>query len=199
VSRILGKQLARAMNHVDPVVEGMCDLCHQLLQRPFLQAAAFIEAVVRHMAEIGFGLQHHRHVEEHAGLAEMMVGAEAAVHPGRRGHDRRWLLVEDALPIGARADVDRVLEHARNAAVVFGAAEEDAVGSRDLLAEAGPLLRRVGVEVLVVKGEVADLDHRTVEIVVAKSADRPCDLTVDASFAKAANDDCDAVGHGPSP
>ena len=65
----------------------------------------------------------------------------------------------------------------------------------DLLPEAHPLCRRIGVEVLVVERQIPDLDHRTVEIVVAQSADRPRDLAVDAALAKAADDDRDPVGH----
>src|SRR6185369_15843203 len=98
-------------------------------------------------------------------------GTEAADRAGRRGDDRPGLLVEHALPIGARADIDRILEHARDAAIIFGAAEKDAITRRDLLAEAGPLLGRVAVEILVVERQIADLDHRAVEIFVAQRAD----------------------------
>ncbi len=177
VRRILGEQLARAVDHVDPVVERVRELGHQLLERPLLEAAALVEAVVGDMAEIGLGLLHHRHVEEHAGLADLVVGAEAADASRRGGDDRRRLLVEHALAIGPRADVDRVLEHAGNAAIIFGADEQHAVGRGDLLAEAGPLLGRIAVEVLVVERQVADLDHRAIEIVAAharRSTARPC-------------------------
>ena len=128
-----------------------------------------------------------------------MIGAEPADASRRSGHDRRRLLVEHALAVGPRTDIDRVLEHARDAAVIFGAAEQDSVRFGDLLAEADPLLGRVRVEVLVVERQVADLDHRAVEIVGAQGTDRPRDLAVDAPLAKAADDDRDLVGHGAPP
>src|SRR5678815_852828 len=102
------------------------------------------------MAEIGLGLLHDRHVEEHRSLADLVVRPEPADRPRRSGDDRPGLLVEHALAIGPRADVDRILEHARDAAIVLRAAEQHAIAGRDLLAEARPLLGRVGVEVLVV-------------------------------------------------
>src|SRR5205085_10549247 len=69
----------------------------------------------------------------------------------------------------------------------------------DLLAEAEPLLGRIGVQVLIVERQVADLDHGAVEIVAADSAHRSGHLAVDASFTKAADDDGDSVGHGAPP
>src|SRR5206468_5202507 len=74
--------------------------------------------------------------------------------------------------------------------------EQHSVRLADLLAEADPLLGRVAVEVLVVERQVADIDHRAIEIVVSKRADRARDLAIDATFAKAADDDRDTIGHG---
>src|SRR5437868_5989386 len=95
--RIFGECSARAVDHVDPVVERMRELGDELLQGSVLEAAALIEAVVADVAEIGFGLLHHRHVEEHAGLADLVVRAEAADRPGRGSDNCGRFLVEDAL------------------------------------------------------------------------------------------------------
>ena len=89
---------------------------------PSLRQPSSSKTVVADMAEIGFGLLHHRHVEEHAGLAQLVVGAEPADRAGRGADDRRRLLVPHALAIGPRADVDRILEHAGDAAIIFGRA-----------------------------------------------------------------------------
>ena len=178
--RILGEQLARAVDHVHPVVERVGELRHQFLQRPFLEASAFVETVVGDVAEIGLGLLHHRHVEEHARPGGSGGWRRTRRCSRRGGDDRRRLLVEHALAVRPRADVDRILEHAGNAAIIFGADEQHAVRRADLLAEPHPLLGRVGVEVLVVERQVADLDHRAIEIVAAKPADRSRDLAVDA-------------------
>ena len=74
----LGEQLARSENHVDPVVESMRQRGQKLLQRTLLELAIGVEAVVGDVAEVSFRLLHHRHVEEHAGLADLMVGAKSA-------------------------------------------------------------------------------------------------------------------------
>ena len=62
------------MDRGDPFGEGMRQLLDQSEQRPFLELAVLVEAVVVDMAEIGLGLLHHRHVEEHAALADLVVG-----------------------------------------------------------------------------------------------------------------------------
>ena len=80
--RILCEKLARSLNHVDPIVEGMRQGGHQILERTFFQTAALVEAVVRHMAEIRLRLLHHGHVEEHAGLPDLVVRAETPDAPG---------------------------------------------------------------------------------------------------------------------
>src|SRR6476661_5590464 len=173
----------------------------QILERPVLEASGLIEAVVADVAEISLRLLHHRHVEKHAGLTDLVVGAEPADAAGRGGDDRGGFLVPHALPVGTRTDVDRVLQHAWNAAIIFRRHEQNAVGRANLLAKAKILLGLLGkrIEVLVVEGQIADLDHRAVEVVAPQRADRAGDLAVDAAFAKAADDDRDLVGHGASP
>src|SRR6476620_2674986 len=166
VGRILRQKLARAVNHVDPVVEGMGESLDQFLERTLLQATAVVKAVVADVAEIGLGLLHDRHVEKHRCLTDLMVSSETADASRRCRDDRTRLLVEHALPVGPRADVDRVLQDSGDATIILGTAEQHAVRLADLLAETGPLLGRIGIEVLVVEREVADLDHRTIEIVI---------------------------------
>src|SRR3954451_13187697 len=104
--------MASACETIDPRREGLGEAAEEL-GRPFILHAAVVAEQVAGLADIGFGLLENRHVEEHQGLAEMVIGAEAA-DPARRDADhRRRLPAPDALAIGPRADVDRVLEKAR--------------------------------------------------------------------------------------
>jgi hypothetical protein len=61
---------------------------------------------------------------------------------------------------GFWSNIDRVLENARDAAVIFWRDEQHAVRGPDLVAQADPLLGRILVEVLIVERQVADLDDR---------------------------------------
>src|SRR4051812_35715725 len=140
------------------------------------------------MAEIGFGVLHHRHVEEDAGLAKLVIGAEAADRARRGADDRRRLLVPDALAVRPRSDVDRILENARNAAIIFGRDEEDPVSGTDRVTENGVGGRLVAaVIILVVEREVADLDDSAIKPALLQGAERPGDLAVEAALAKAAD------------
>src|SRR6185437_13226130 len=182
------------------IVERECQLRHQVLERTVLQASALIETVVGDVAEISFGLLHHGHVEKYAGLANLVIRAEAADASRRSRYDSGGLSIPNALPIRPRADVDRILEDARDAAIIFGTDEQDSIGSPDLVAEPNVRLGliRKRVIVLVVERQVADLDHGAVEIVATKRADRAGHPAVETSFPKAADDDRDLVGHlGP--
>src|SRR3954469_8549608 len=68
VRRILGEQLARAVDHFDPIVEIMRQARDQLLERSVFEAAVAVEGIVADVAEIGLRLLHHGHVEEHRRL-----------------------------------------------------------------------------------------------------------------------------------
>ena len=184
------------MDQVDPIRERRRDLFDQALERPFRQRAVLPERLVGDMAEIGFGLLHHRHVEEHAGLPELVVGAEPADAAGRGGNDRRGFALPHALPIGTRADVDGIFEPAGDRAVIFGGDEQHPVGGGDLFAEADPFGRRAGLHILVEQRQIADLDDGAVEFVAGDAAHRLGDLTVDAVLAQRTDDDRDfVIGH----
>ncbi len=109
-------------------------------------------------ADIGLGLLHHRHVQEHEGLAQGVVAAEAAQLVGRLADDAGGHAVEYALPRRPRADVDRVLQAGGHGAVVFRSDEQHRVGVAHLAAEPRPAGRRIILQVLVVERKVADLD-----------------------------------------
>jgi hypothetical protein len=68
-------------------------------------------------------------------------------------------------PYGARADVDRVLQHARDRAVVLGRHEQDGIGGLDLVAKRLPGRRHLAgrIFILVVERQGADLDHLQLE------------------------------------
>src|SRR5262249_33849637 len=91
-------------------------------------------------------------------LAQMMVRPEPADRALRNADDAARLAVDPVLAVRARGDVDRVLEQARHAAVVFGRDEENAFGAGHPLAEREPFARRSVLEVVVEQRDRADLD-----------------------------------------
>src|SRR5436190_17259773 len=82
VRRIFRQQSARSQDHFDPVRKSVCQYRDEILEGAFLEASAFIETVVRHMAEIGLRLLHHWHIEEYGGLTDLVVRAKPADAPG---------------------------------------------------------------------------------------------------------------------
>jgi hypothetical protein len=124
----------------------------------------------------------------------VVVGAEPADATGRDADHGAGFAVPGALTVRPRADVDRVLQHSRDRAVVLGRDEEDGVGGRDLLLECDRRRRRVGVVVLVVEGQLADLDDLERERRRRHGDQRLGELAVERALAKAADDDRDAAG-----
>src|SRR3990167_2676547 len=88
------------------------------------------------IAQVSLRLLHHRHVEKHHGLAQVLVGAEAADSARRRTEHGARLAAEGALAVGARADVDGVLHRCRHRTVVFRGDEQQRVGGLELGAKA---------------------------------------------------------------
>jgi hypothetical protein len=86
-------------------------------------------------ADIGFGLRHRRNIQEGKRLPQMMVGAEPADTAWRGTDDCTRLTAPCALAIGARADIDRVLQHGWHRAVMLGRDEKSRVGCPDALAK----------------------------------------------------------------
>ena len=129
----------------------------------FVELAAFVEQF-RGAADIGFRLLHHRDVEEDERLAQVMVRAEPADRAGRDADHRARLAGPRALAVRPRADVDRVLEHARHRAVVFRRDEKQRVGAFHFGRESRPRRGRIAfVVVFVVERELSDLDDLEVE------------------------------------
>lgn len=64
-----------------------------------------------------------------------------------------------ALPPRTRGPVERVLQHARHRAVVFGRDDQQAVGIGDLLLECARDFGKVAVVVLAVQRQAADIDE----------------------------------------
>src|SRR5450755_17365 len=178
---------------VDPLRERLHELVHELPRcvvgdRP---------RVAEHLgcaADIGLGLRHGRNVEEHQRLAKVVIGAERAQSPGREAENRSRLAVPRALAVGTRGDVDRVLEHARHRAVVLRRDEQHRVGLLHAALEILDLLRRVGVEVLVVMRQLADLDDLELQRLRRHGDHRLGHLAIERFLAKAADDDGHVAG-----
>ncbi|GCC49470.1 hypothetical protein chiPu_0033929, partial [Chiloscyllium punctatum] len=113
--------------------------------------------------------------------------------------DADRLADERALAIGPRGDVDRVLQHARDRAVVFRGHEQHAVRLLQLLAEGEPVRRRGPLEVLVEEGNA--LKRRDVELQRSgrELGQRIGDLERQALLADAADDGDDVIGHSKFP
>ena len=88
--------------------------------------AALIEEV-RGISDVRLGLLHGGNIEEHEGLPQMMIGAEPADRTGRYADNRTRLAAPDALSVGPRPHVDRVLEHGGQGTVVFRCDKQEAV------------------------------------------------------------------------
>jgi len=86
-------------------------------------------------ADIGFGLRHRRNIQEDKRLPQMMVGAEPVDTAWRGTDDCTRLIALCALATGARADIDRVLQHGWHRAVMLGRDEKNRVGCPDAFAK----------------------------------------------------------------
>lgn len=92
-------------------------------------------------------------------MPKVVVRTERAERAGRDARNGRGLAGPDALTVRPRSDVDGVLEHARDGAIVLGRREQHGVGATDAVAERDPCGgRRFAVEVLVIELQVADFD-----------------------------------------
>ena len=112
------------------------------------------------------------------------------IAPGEAVTIAAGFLLPHALAIGPRADVDRILEHAGDRAIIFGRDEQDAVGRGDLARESASIAAGgLRLEILVVERQVADLDDVAVEPVVGACAQIDLrDLAVDAVLAQRADE-----------
>src|SRR6185437_16686201 len=93
----------------DPRGVGFHEFRHEAARAVIGDLATRIEELIS-ATDIGFRLRHRRHVEKDEALAQVMISAESADRTGRDADDRARLLVPGALAIGARPDIDRVLE-----------------------------------------------------------------------------------------
>jgi hypothetical protein len=121
--------------------------------------------------------------------------AEAADGAGRDADHRARLAAPDALAVGTRADVDGVLQHAGDGAVVLWSDEEDGVRRSDLVAEGDPGGGRLAlvVEILVVEGKMANLDDLEAQHFRGQGDKGIGRLAVEGALAQAADDHGDVV------
>ena len=141
-----------------------------------------------------------RLAQDHAGNArhdvlQMLGGADAAGRARRIGNNARRLAEETALAIGPRANVDGVLQHARNRAVIFGRTEQYAVRLLQLFAERQPVGRGRRFEILVEKGNAVQRGDVDLKRARCEFRQRVGDLERKTLLAKAADDRDDVVGH----
>src|SRR5690348_10349948 len=118
----------------DPGRKGREELLQYLLQRFLRQFALLVEGVAD-AVQIGLGLAHDRSGNARQDVLQSLGCADAAERPRGVGDDADRLAEERAFAVGPRADIDRVLEHARDGAIIFGRHEDDAVRFLQLLAK----------------------------------------------------------------
>src|SRR5579859_618386 len=124
-----------------------------------------------------------------------MVSTEAADRAWRHSYDGGGLFAPDAVAIGTRADVDGVLQHAGDGAVVLWSDEEHGVRRSDLVAEGDPGGVRLAlvVEILIVEGEMANLDDLEAQRFRGQGDKGIGRLAVKGALAQAADDHGDVV------
>src|SRR3989338_6607556 len=109
----------------------------KLLQKrldAIVELAGFIEETAG-TAEVGFRLLHHMHVEKHHGLAQVVVGREAADGPRRAAHRGSGFTAEGAFAVGPRAVIYGVFHRCRHRAVVLRGDKQQGIGRLQLAAE----------------------------------------------------------------
>ncbi|MNT36039.1 hypothetical protein D3C72_1720970 [compost metagenome] len=133
-------------------------------------------------------LAKHVHVQEGQAVAQVLLGHRRADLADGGADHRRRLAGEGTVAVGARADVDRILQHAWHGTVVLGGNEQHGVGGAHLVLQARALRRVTGVEVLVIERQVADLHVLEARLVAGQLLQRVRQLAVAGLFAQAADE-----------
>src|SRR5271166_1854630 len=123
----------------------------------------------------------------------MMVGPEPANTAWRGTDDCTRLTAPCALAIGARADIDRVLQHGWHRAVMLGRDEKNRVGCPDAFAKRRPFRRRIFVTILIVDGQLPYLDDAELQPRGRHLGERVGHLAIDRIFPEAADDHDDVA------
>src|SRR5437588_2059594 len=197
---------------LDPLRECLQELAHEFAR----VVADDRPRIAEHLggaANVSLGLRHGRNVEENERLAKMVIGAEGADDARREAENCPRLAVPRALAVRPRCDVDRVFEHAGHRAVVLRRHEQHRVGLLDAALEVFCLLRRVGVEVLVVMRHLPDFDdlelqrrrchrdhrlgHLAIEGLLAETADGDRYITGGSHAAPFAGTEGRTIGGSP--
>src|SRR6266851_3325840 len=174
-------------DRLDPFRERLHEFLQEFAGTIVDELAMFIEELVG-MADISFGLLHRRHVQKHERLPQMMVGAESPDRARRTADDRTGLAVPDAASIRPGADIQRILENGRHRTVIFGRDEQHRVSGLHALPERGPLRgRRVGLEILIEKGQLPDLDDLELHRGWRERHQRICQHPVERRLPEASN------------
>jgi hypothetical protein len=184
---------------VDEGCKGVDILLQYLLQR-FLGALSLVVEGVADGVQVNFRLPHDRPGNSGQDVLQVFGGADTAQWPRRIADDADRLAEERALAIGARSDVDGVLQHPRDRTIVFRRDEQHAIRFLQLVAEREPVGRRICFQILIEKRDVVQGDDIQLERIRRQFRQRIGDLEAETLFAKAADNDDNAVrgGHGLS-
>jgi hypothetical protein len=129
-------------------------------------------------------------------LLQMLGCTDTTKRARRIADDANRLAEERALSVGARSDVDGVLQYAGNRAVVFRGDEQNALRRLQFFAESHPIGRRRRFQILIEKGDAVQGHDAGLDCVRRQFSQGIGDLEREALFAKAAGNDDDIVGVG---
>src|SRR6478752_10738462 len=175
--------------------EGVDVLLQNLLQR-FLGTLAFVVEGIANGVQIGFRLPKNWAGDTRQDMLQMLGRVDAAERTRRVANDADRLAEEGALAIGARADVDGVLQDARDRADIFGRHEQNAVRLLQLFAEREPVGRGRRFKVLAEIGNACGRHDVELERSRRELGQGIGDLERKALLAEAAGDRDDGMsGH----
>src|SRR3954447_5247225 len=170
------------------------DILLQHLLHGFLGELALVVEGVAAAIHVDFGLAEDRAGNTGQDVLQMLGGTDATERAGGVADNADRLAEERALAIGARGDVDGVLQHAGDRAVVFRRHEQHAVRLLQLFPERQPVGRGIGFQILVEEGNPFERRHVELQRSRRQLCQRIGDLERKALLAKRADDRDDGVG-----
>ena len=159
-----------------------------------LVSCALVVEGVADAIQVDFGLAEDRTGNARQDVLQMLGRADATERARRVADDADRLAEERALAVRARADVDGVLQHAGDRAVIFGRHEQHAVRLLQLFAERQPVGRGIGFQVLVEEGNASSVVTSSFSEAGASFASALAILSEKLSLRRRAYDRDDGMG-----
>ena len=114
---------------------------------------------------------------------------------GRGGQHEHRLAGQLGLRIGARGPIERILDHAGHAMIIFGRGNDNAVRFANGGTQSGDRgRRRVGIQILIIKRQIIEREDAQLRLFAECIVQRLEDLCVEGVTAQAAGD-AEKKGH----